>query len=81
MHKELLICFGTRPEWLKVKPLLNVMDNYKLLFTGQHVDLLKDIEVDYRIDIGNKTYRLDQILIFLLHLHQLRIYLMKRQMV
>ena len=62
MHKELLICFGTRPEWLKVKPLLNVMDNYKLLFTGQHVDLLKDIEVDYRIDIGNKTYRLDQII-------------------
>ena len=60
--KELLICFGTRPEWLKVKPLLNVIDNYKLLFTGQHVDLLKDIEVDYRIDIGNKTNRLDQII-------------------
>ena len=60
--KELLICFGTRPEWLKVKPLLNVIDNYKLLFTGQHVDLLKNIEVDYRIDIGNKTNRLDQII-------------------
>ena len=60
--KELLICFGTRSEWLKVKPLLNVIDNYKLLFTGQHVDLLKDIEVDYRIDIGNKTNRLDQII-------------------
>ena len=47
--KDLLICFGTRPEWLKVKPLLNEIDNYKLLFTGQHKDLLKDIEVDYRI--------------------------------
>ena len=62
MHNELLICFGTRPEWLKVKPLLNVIDNYKLLFTGQHIDLLKDIEVDYRINIGNKTNRLDQII-------------------
>ena len=62
MVKELLICFGTRPEWLKVKPLLNEIDNYKLLFTGQHKDLLKDIEVDYRIEIGDKTNRLDQII-------------------
>lgn len=60
--KDLLICFGTRPEWLKVKPLLNEIDNYKLLFTGQHKDLLKDIEVDYRIEIGDKTNRLDQII-------------------
>jgi UDP-N-acetylglucosamine 2-epimerase (non-hydrolysing) len=62
MVKELLICFGTRPEWLKVKPLLNEIDNYKLLFTGQHKDLLKDIKVDYRIEIGNQTNRLDQII-------------------
>lgn len=62
MVKPLLICFGTRPEWLKVKPLLPVIDNYKLLFTGQHVDLLKDIKVDYRINIGDKTNRLDQII-------------------
>lgn len=59
--KELLICFGTRPEWLKVKPLLKEIDNYKLLFTGQHKDLLKDIKVDYRIEIGDQTNRLDQI--------------------
>lgn len=62
MVKELLICFGTRPEWLKVKPLLKEIDNYKLLFTGQHSDLLKDIKVDYRIEIGDKTNRLDQII-------------------
>ena len=62
MVKELLICFGTRPEWLKVKPLLKEIDNYKLLFTGQHPDLLKDIKVDYRIEIGDKTNRLDQII-------------------
>ena len=60
--KELLICFGTRPEWLKVKPLLKEISNYKLLFTGQHKDLLKDIKVDYRIEIGDQTNRLDQII-------------------
>jgi len=60
--KDLLICFGTRPEWLKVKPVVEELDNVKLLFTGQHADLLKDIEVDYRIEIGDKTNRLDQII-------------------
>ena len=60
--KELLICFGTRPEWLKVKPLLKEISKYKLLFTGQHKDLLKDIKVDYRIEIGDQTNRLDQII-------------------
>ena len=36
--KPILICFGTRPEWLKVKPLIDLMDDteYQLLFTGQH---------------------------------------------
>jgi|TARA_B100002019_G_scaffold124196_2_gene106912 UDP-N-acetylglucosamine 2-epimerase (non-hydrolysing) len=62
MVKDLLICFGTRPEWLKVKPVVEELDNVKLLFTGQHADLLKDIEVDYRIDIGDETNRLDQII-------------------
>lgn len=59
---KILICFGTRPEWLKIKPLTKVLDNYQLLFTGQHKDLLKDIKVDYRIDIGDRPNRLDQII-------------------
>lgn len=57
-----LLCFGTRPEWLKIKPLIKKLDNYKLLFTGQHPDLLKDIKVDYRITIGNSDNRLDQLI-------------------
>ena len=36
----ILICFGTRPEWLKIKPLLEVLKNFKIFFTGQHEDLL-----------------------------------------
>ena len=60
----ILICFGTRPEWLKVKPLVSIMkpSEYKLLFTGQHTDLLKETVVDYQIDITESTARLDSII-------------------
>jgi len=64
MKNKILICFGTRPEWLKVKPLINVLDKsqYSLLFTGQHPDLLKNIDVDYIIDMTQSNNRLDQII-------------------
>lgn len=58
----ILLCFGTRPEWLKIKPLVKILDNYKLLFTGQHPDLLKDIKVDYNIIIKDNHNRLDQLI-------------------
>jgi len=60
----ILYCFGTRPEWLKIKPLICLMDrkDYQLLFTGQHPDLLKDIQVDYSIQIKESTNRLDQLI-------------------
>lgn len=59
-----LLCFGTRPEWLKIKPIVNILpkSKYKLLFTGQHPDLLDDIEVDYRIEIKESNNRLDQLI-------------------
>lgn len=65
MSKPLLLCFGTRPEWLKIKPLIKLMDRseYKLLFTGQHPDLLKDIEVDYKITMTQGMNRLDNIIL------------------
>lgn len=58
----ILLCFGTRPEWLKIKPLIGVIENYKLLFTGQHPDLLKEVKVDYEITIGKNLNRLDQLI-------------------
>ena len=63
-NKPILLCFGTRPEWLKIKPLIKLMDKseYKLLFTGQHVDLLKDVEVDYQINMSTTYNRLDSII-------------------
>lgn len=57
----ILLCFGTRPEWLKIKPLTKVLTDYKLLFTGQHTDLLRDIDVDYKIDILGSDNRLDSV--------------------
>jgi len=64
MNNKILICFGTRPEWLKVKPLIRLLNKsqYSLLFTGQHVDLLKDIKVDFKITMSQSNNRLDQII-------------------
>jgi UDP-N-acetylglucosamine 2-epimerase len=44
---KILICVGTRPEWLKLKPIINLLDEseYELLFTGQHIDLLSEIVI------------------------------------
>jgi len=60
----ILFCFGTRPEWLKIKPLIGLMskESYQLLFTGQHPDLLKDVQVDYAIQIKESANRLDQLI-------------------
>lgn len=56
----ILICFGTRPEYIKLKSIIDGLTNNekiksKLLFTGQHVDLLKHVNVDYNIDIKNES--------------------------
>lgn len=64
VKRPILLCFGTRPEWLKIKPLIKLMDRsqYQLLFTGQHPDLLRDINVDYTIDIPIHDNRLDAVI-------------------
>ena len=59
---NILFCFGTRPEWLKIKSLVKLMPNHKLLFTGQHEDLLKDAQVDFKIKINQSPNRLDQLI-------------------
>ena len=57
----LLICYGTRPEYLKVKPLIEELSGrmeFRTLFTGQHVDLV-DEKADFEIDIKDGMYRLN----------------------
>lgn len=60
----ILFCFGTRPEWIKIKPVLSKLkrEEYKILFTGQHTDLVKEIEVDHKIRIKDGNNRLDQVI-------------------
>tara|TARA_B100001094_G_C18195434_1_gene810449 strand:+ start:7902 stop:8888 length:987 start_codon:yes stop_codon:yes gene_type:complete len=61
----ILISFGTRPEFIKIKPLIEAFKGkipYKLLFTGQHVDLLSNIEGDiHKLTIEDGPNRLDSI--------------------
>lgn len=60
----ILICFGTRPEYIKLKPLMDAMDGvleYKTLFTGQHKDLVKH-KPDFSIKIQDGKNRLDSII-------------------
>tara|TARA_B100001093_G_scaffold519465_1_gene608611 strand:- start:1123 stop:2121 length:999 start_codon:yes stop_codon:yes gene_type:complete len=53
----ILICFGTRPEFIKLKSIIDNFKDYNLkiktCFTGQHKDLLKDIVVDYILEFEN----------------------------
>lgn len=51
---NLLICFGTRPEYIKVKSLITNLPDVKTCFTGQHKDLLKNNDVDYQLSMENE---------------------------
>lgn len=52
----LLICYGTRPEWIKIKPLLNSLKSFKIpfktLFTGQHENLVEE-KADFNLKVEN----------------------------
>lgn len=48
---SILVCFGTRPEYIKVKSLIDNLENIKTCYIGQHMDLIKNVEVDYKIHI------------------------------
>ena len=61
----LLIAYGTRPEWIKIKPIVDLLEKrnipFKLLFTGQHTTLV-DGRYDYAIIINEGNNRLDSII-------------------
>jgi len=61
---KILISFGTRPELIKLQPLMKKMEGviqYETLFTGQHVDLVK-CDPDQRIQIKDGANRLDSVI-------------------
>lgn len=56
---KFLLSFGTRPEWIKIKPLIKAFQQnnieYNCLFTGQHTDLLTAHHFDWEITINNSN--------------------------
>lgn len=60
---KILICFGTRPEYIKIKSLIDNLKNIKTCFTGQHPDLLKNVNVDYNLELNRNIskHRLNNI--------------------
>lgn len=63
----LLITYGTRPEYIKVLPVINEMKKrnmpFKSFFTGQHTDLLKKAnKPDHVLEILDNGNRLDSII-------------------
>lgn len=65
----LLICFGTRPEYIKVRSLIETIDNIRTCFTGQHHSILQDVSCDIYLDYNINTHNnsLNRILINVLN--------------
>ncbi len=72
MEKKILFIIGTRPELIKLFPLINQLrvngySNYKVVSTGQHKDLLEsywrvfNIQPDYQLDIIKADQNLTQL--------------------
>lgn len=63
----ILLCYGTRPEWIKLKPLIKEMREnkieFKILFTGQQKDIAESSEADHiHIINDDNNNRLDSII-------------------
>ena len=65
----ILVCFGTRPEYIKVKSLIKNLNNIKTCFTGQHYDILKNIKTDYKLNFDRNlnNNKLNNIIINILN--------------
>jgi len=61
----ILISYGTRPEWIKIKPLIKKFDGklpFKLLFTGQHKHIIdENLHEVTCLEIKDGVNRLDSI--------------------
>ena len=60
----ILICYGTRPEWIKLKPIIECFKNqidFKVLYTGQH-EHIGEFYHDYNVTIKKGKNRLNSII-------------------
>ena len=69
--KKILLSYGTRPEIIKLSPVIRELDNrgvqFKTLFTGQHRELYDDVkdlvpEPDFHLAIMKENQTLTDIL-------------------
>jgi UDP-N-acetylglucosamine 2-epimerase (non-hydrolysing) len=62
----ILLSYGTRPEYIKIKSLINLFDkenySYKLIFTGQHENINEEFRFHDKIIIEKGENRLDSII-------------------
>ena len=72
MRKKLLFIIGTRPELIKMFPIINYLktinyNDYRIVSTGQHKDLLEpywnvfNLNPDYKLDIIKEGQNLTQL--------------------
>jgi len=70
--KMLGIAFGTRPEFLKLKPVIKEFTGkipFKIIFTGQHEHLIDDLDYDVvQLQITDGINRLDSLVSSLMNL-------------
>jgi UDP-N-acetylglucosamine 2-epimerase len=62
----ILICYGTRPEFIKIKPIIEEVKGiipFKTLFTGQHKHIIQsEYKPDFSLEIPEGENRLDSVL-------------------
>lgn len=62
---SLLLCYGTRPEYLKIKPIIEECKSrsipYKLLYIAQHTNIEATDKPNYTITVASADNRLDAI--------------------
>ena len=68
----ILLTYGTRPEYIKIKPLIKEFKNYnmpfKILFTGQHKDIANG-DYDFKIEMTDlSNNRLNSVIANLMNL-------------
>ena len=61
----ILISYGTRPEWIKIKPIVDRFKEnnvpFKILFTGQHTHIA-NFDYDYTLNVESADNRLNEVI-------------------
>jgi UDP-N-acetylglucosamine 2-epimerase (non-hydrolysing) len=68
---KILVCYGTRPEYLKIKPILIELRKkqvpFSILKIGQHTTTIREEPFDFFIEVMPSGNRLDSIFTSILH--------------